>query len=71
MLFAPLPSDPSYLDPVSSGAILQVLLAIFLTISLFIRAFWRKINSLFIQIKEKLTKEKDFSSTTEIKKNAD
>jgi hypothetical protein len=56
MLFDILPSEPSYLDPVSSGAILQVLLAIFLGISLFARAFWRKINSFLGQLKEKYIK---------------
>jgi hypothetical protein len=63
MFFTPIPPlettqiIQAYLDPVSSGAILQTLLAILLGASLFLRAFWRKISALYTQIKSKLTKK--------------
>ena len=50
-----------YLDPVSGGVILQTLLAILLGIAVFFRAFWRKINSIIIQIREKFSKKEDTS----------
>lgn len=37
----------AYLDPVSGGAILQILIGILLAVSLFVRAFWRKIKELY------------------------
>ncbi|HMS00473.1 MAG TPA: hypothetical protein PKK96_01520 [Anaerolineales bacterium] len=59
MFFAPLPSDPSYLDPVATGTILQVLLAVFLAVSLFFRAFWRKIKSFIAMIQDRFAKKDD------------
>lgn len=50
---------PNYLDPVSGGALLQILLAILLGISLFIRAFWRQINTTITKIREKFNKREE------------
>jgi hypothetical protein len=50
-----------YLDPVSGGAILQTLLAILLGIAVFFRSFWRKINSIIVQIRERFSKKEDSS----------
>jgi len=60
-----------YLDPVSSGAILQTLLAILLGISLFVRAFWRKINSFLEGVKSKFSKEKDIPPTEDATRNTE
>jgi hypothetical protein len=71
MFFAPLPSDPSYLDPVSSGAIVQILLAVFLAISLLARAFWRNINLFFAKLKRKFTNQEENPSALGTEKNTD
>jgi hypothetical protein len=78
MLFMPIPPDPEvtkailpYLDPVSSGAILQTLLAIFLGVSLFIRAFWRKINAIYTQVREKFIKKAEVPSAEKTVKSTE
>lgn len=39
-----------YLDPVSQGAILQVILGAILAITLFVRAFWGKLRSFYYRL---------------------
>jgi hypothetical protein len=49
----------AYLDPVSGGAIFQMVLGILLTLTLFVRAFWRKIKTLSYRITGKNIAEQD------------
>jgi hypothetical protein len=47
----------AYLDPVSQGAILQAILGALLAITLFVRAFWSKIKSLYYRLTGKSASE--------------
>jgi hypothetical protein len=49
----------AYLDPVSGGVILQALLGILLVITLFVRAFWRRIKSFLDWVIGKPSMEED------------
>ena len=53
----------AYLDPVSQGAILQAILGALLAITLFVRAFWSKIKSVYEQLTGKTASKQE--STTE------
>ena len=61
LIFTMLERPLAYLDPVSGGAILQVLLGILLVITLFVRAFWRKVKSFFAWISGKSIAEQNKS----------
>lgn len=65
MYFMPIPSNPAYLDPVASGAILQILVGIFLVLSVIIRTFWRNIVSFFTGIQQKFSKKEEDSQGKE------
>ena len=57
-----------YLDPVSQGAILQAVLGALLAITLFVRAFWSKIKSLYNRLAGKSTNEQVTSTEDSVKK---
>lgn len=57
-----------YLDPVSQGAILQAVLGALLAITLFVRAFWSKIKSLYNRLTGKSTNEQATSTENSAKK---
>ena len=48
-----------YLDPVSQGAILQIILGILLAVTLFARAFWSKLKSFFGRLTGKSVSEQE------------
>jgi hypothetical protein len=60
----------AYLDPVSGGVILQALLGILLAITLFVRAFWRRIKSFIARVTgEPSIKEKELAKSSEQEEN--